>query len=116
MWTASYNMNFFPLERDVHVFRAPLSCPPTVLKRILQEEDTFGVKQSFESQYLSPSDGVPVKVFAHKRLQRTGKHNCDSCGEEIVKFLKESLRIASVGTFHRFFISFFLVSYLKSSF
>ncbi|XP_025112361.1 uncharacterized protein LOC112575050 isoform X1 [Pomacea canaliculata] len=98
LWAASYSMDFTPMGRDVHIFRAPLSCPPTVLRKVLQEEDTFGEMQYSESQYLSLTDGVPVKDFAHKRVEMKGKHICDSCGEEIVKFLKESLRISGVVT------------------
>lgn len=101
---------------DLHDLRAPLSCPPTVLEKVLKQETISGGMPYSESKYVSPTDGVPVKVFAHKGLQRKEQHNCDSCCEEIVRFLAESLRISAVGMFHVFFISLCLRILFKSSF
>ncbi|XP_025112594.1 uncharacterized protein LOC112575163 isoform X3 [Pomacea canaliculata] len=97
LWTASCSTNYIPMGGDLHDLRAPLSCPPTVLEKVLKQETISGGMPYSESKYVSPTDGVPVKVFAHKGLQRKEQHNCDSCCEEIVRFLAESLRISAVG-------------------
>lgn len=96
LWLAICDSNMLPLGWKGKPLNIPFSCPSSVIREAWKERR----EELYLTTYnLLPTDGLPVKNIYHRDRGHTDKEprDCQACGQEIVRFLTQDLRVANQG-------------------
>ncbi|XP_025113440.1 uncharacterized protein LOC112575676 isoform X2 [Pomacea canaliculata] len=96
-WASSCSTDNAPEGWRSEVLTIPISCPPDVLREAMKEKRIPGVLPYSESRFTSPTKGMPVISISHHYCASNSHIDYKMCGNEILRFLSQALRISGIG-------------------
>nr|KAG5706767.1 hypothetical protein BaRGS_007270 [Batillaria attramentaria] len=118
LWAASTFHGFKPKSFKEMKMTRSIRCPPAVVREI-QKGGAYAMRAVYPypdldagvlSSQPPPTDGPPVKRIEHDRDHKGDVWDCETCGEELARFLKDDLQIGSVTSQDRLKFSHVFVS------